>query len=59
LAIDAAAAAGELRQLDEDARDPDVELMPADDELYGALVYASNTSWRSRTRTRRYVVRQR
>ncbi|MGW1895393.1 hypothetical protein ACWCP6_34910 [Streptomyces sp. NPDC002004] len=30
---------GELRQFHEDAQDPDIEKMPADDELYGALLY--------------------
>lgn len=38
--IDAAAIVGELRKLHEDAGDNDVELMPADHELYGALLYA-------------------
>lgn len=37
--LDAAAVVGELRQIHEDAEDPDVERMPADDELFGALVY--------------------
>jgi hypothetical protein len=31
---------GELRQLHEDAEDADIERMPADIELYGALLYA-------------------
>jgi hypothetical protein len=39
-ALDASAAVGELRQMHEDAEDPYVERMPADDELYGALLYA-------------------
>ncbi|MDX3697650.1 hypothetical protein PV726_47245 [Streptomyces europaeiscabiei] len=37
--LDAAAIVGELRQLHEDAEDPDVDRMPADEELYGALLY--------------------
>ncbi|MEU3491217.1 hypothetical protein [Streptomyces massasporeus] len=42
--MDAAAAVGELRQLHEDAGDPNVERMPADDEPYGALLYAEKHS---------------
>lgn len=38
--VDARAVVGELRQLHEDAEDPSVERMPADDEVYGALLYA-------------------
>lgn len=38
--LDASAVVGELRQMHEDAEDPDVERMPADDELFGALLYA-------------------
>jgi hypothetical protein len=38
--IDAAAVVGELRHLHEDAEDPNVERMPADNETYGALLYA-------------------
>lgn len=38
--VDAAAVVGELRQLHENAEDPHVERMPADGELYGALLYA-------------------
>ncbi|WP_199315043.1 MULTISPECIES: hypothetical protein [Streptomyces] len=38
--MDAAAVVGELRQLHEEAEDPSVERMPADDEVYGALLYA-------------------
>lgn len=38
--IDAPAIVGELRQLHERAEDPDVEQMPADHELHGALIYA-------------------
>ncbi|MEU5088365.1 hypothetical protein [Streptomyces sp. NPDC021356] len=38
--LDAVALVGELRQIHENAEDPDVERMPADDELYGALLYA-------------------
>ncbi|MFF4749282.1 hypothetical protein ACWD5R_30880 [Streptomyces sp. NPDC002514] len=38
--LDAGAVVGELRQMHEDAEDPDVERMPADDELFGALLYA-------------------
>ncbi|MGV9915419.1 hypothetical protein [Streptomyces tendae] len=39
-AVDARALVGELRQLHEDAEDRGIELMPADDEIYGALLYA-------------------
>ncbi|WP_225814238.1 hypothetical protein [Streptomyces spinosus] len=38
--LDAPAVVGELRKMHENAEDPDVERMPADDELFGALVYA-------------------
>ncbi|MFF3503256.1 hypothetical protein [Streptomyces sp. NPDC003247] len=38
-ALDAAAVVGELRQMHEDAEDSDVERMPGDDELFGALLY--------------------
>ncbi|WP_245790757.1 hypothetical protein [Streptomyces monashensis] len=38
--LDAPAVVGELRQMHEDAEDPAVERMPADDELFGALLYA-------------------
>ncbi|MET7694380.1 hypothetical protein ABZT06_41675 [Streptomyces sp. NPDC005483] len=38
--LDASAVVGELRQMHEDAEDPDVERMPADEELFGALLYA-------------------
>jgi hypothetical protein len=38
--LDAVAVVGELRQLHEDAEDPTVERMPADNETYGALLYA-------------------
>lgn len=37
--LDAPAIVGELRKLHEDAEDPDVERMPADEELFGALLY--------------------
>jgi len=37
--LDAAAVVAELRQLHENAEDPAVERMPADDELFGALLY--------------------
>ncbi|GGJ39649.1 hypothetical protein GCM10010121_058450 [Streptomyces brasiliensis] len=37
--LDAPAVVGELRQIHEEAEDPDVERMPADDELFGALLY--------------------
>lgn len=37
--IDAAAVIGELRQLHEDAEDENVGQMPADEELFGALLY--------------------
>ncbi|MFF8432408.1 hypothetical protein ACF07Y_46290 [Streptomyces sp. NPDC016566] len=37
--LDAAAIVGELRQLHEDAEDPDVDRMPDDEELYRALLY--------------------
>jgi hypothetical protein len=36
-AVDAAAIIGQLRQLHEEADDEDVDRMPADDELFGAL----------------------
>jgi hypothetical protein len=39
-AIDAAGLVAKLRDLHEKAEDPHVEAMPADDELYGALIYA-------------------
>jgi hypothetical protein len=42
--LDAAALVGELRQMHEEAEDPDVEQMPADNELYGALLYAEKHS---------------
>ncbi|MFF0968698.1 hypothetical protein ACWDQO_23835 [Streptomyces sp. NPDC003703] len=42
--LDAAALVGELRQFHEKAEDPDIERMPADDELYGALLYAEKHS---------------
>jgi hypothetical protein len=38
-AVDAAAIIGQLRQLHEEADDEDVDRMPADDELFGALLY--------------------
>ncbi|MET9760000.1 hypothetical protein ABZ016_13225 [Streptomyces sp. NPDC006372] len=38
--LDATAVVGELRQLHEDAEDPSVERMPADNETYSALLYA-------------------
>ncbi|MFE9611358.1 hypothetical protein [Streptomyces sp. NPDC006012] len=37
--LDARAVVGELRQMHEEAEDPAVERMPADDELFGALLY--------------------
>lgn len=37
--LDAPAVVGALRKMHEDAEDPDVERMPADDELFGALLY--------------------
>ncbi|MEU8718554.1 hypothetical protein [Streptomyces sp. NPDC048663] len=37
--VDIRAVVGELRQMHEDAEDPAVERMPADDELFGALLY--------------------
>ncbi|WP_329295632.1 hypothetical protein [Streptomyces sp. NBC_01455] len=37
--IDSAAVVGELRQLHEDAEDRNIDQMPADEELYGALLY--------------------
>lgn len=37
--LDAAAVVAELRQQHENAEDPAVERMPADDELFGALLY--------------------
>ncbi|MFE0923412.1 hypothetical protein ACFW24_37555 [Streptomyces nigra] len=37
--LDTAALIGELRQLHEDAEDPSISRMPADEELFGALLY--------------------
>ncbi|MCM3301719.1 hypothetical protein ACPMJQ_32150 [Streptomyces pseudogriseolus] len=37
--LDTAALIGELRQLHEDAEDPSIGRMPADEELFGALLY--------------------
>ncbi|MFE7077854.1 hypothetical protein ACFU96_48055 [Streptomyces sp. NPDC057620] len=37
--LDTAALVGKLRQLHEEAEDIDVDRMPADDELFGALLY--------------------
>ncbi|MFF9490161.1 hypothetical protein [Streptomyces sp. NPDC014676] len=37
--LDTAALIGELRQLHEDAEDPNIGRMPADEELFGALLY--------------------
>lgn len=37
--LDTAAIVGELRDLHEKAEDPDIGRMPADDELFGALLY--------------------
>jgi hypothetical protein len=38
--LDAPAIVGELRRMHEEAEDPLVERMPADEELFGALLYA-------------------
>ncbi|MFI8194680.1 hypothetical protein ACIF8T_39275 [Streptomyces sp. NPDC085946] len=38
--IDVVAVVGELRQLHEEAEDPSIERMPADEEVYSALLYA-------------------
>ncbi|MGW1046634.1 hypothetical protein [Streptomyces sp. NPDC002547] len=38
--LDAVAVVGRLRQLHEEAEDPNVERMPADNEVYAALLYA-------------------
>lgn len=38
--LDAPAIVGELRQLHEEAEDPSVERMPADDEVFSALLHA-------------------
>ncbi|MFE1261721.1 hypothetical protein ACFW5X_14445 [Streptomyces albogriseolus] len=38
--VDARALVGELRQFHEEAEDPGIERMPADEEIYGALLYA-------------------
>ncbi|MEV5273222.1 hypothetical protein [Streptomyces werraensis] len=38
--VDARALVGELRQFHEEAEDPGIERMPADEEVYGALLYA-------------------
>ncbi|MFJ8804154.1 hypothetical protein [Streptomyces sp. NPDC102487] len=40
--LDAASIIGELRQLHEQAEDADVDRMPADEELYGALLYLAS-----------------
>ncbi|WP_228049573.1 hypothetical protein [Streptomyces justiciae] len=50
-ALDAVAVVGELRQMHEDAEDPDVERMPADDELFGALLYAEKHAQALSTRS--------
>lgn len=50
-ALDARAVVGELRQMHEDAGDPDVERMPADEELFGALLYAERHSQALRRRS--------
>ncbi|WP_193783324.1 hypothetical protein [Streptomyces sp. E5N91] len=42
--LDAPALVGALRQLHEDAEDRSVDRMPADDEIYGALLYAEKHS---------------
>jgi hypothetical protein len=42
--LNACAAIAELRQVHEEAEDPDVERMPADDELFGALLYAEKSA---------------
>ncbi|KES03735.1 hypothetical protein BU52_28905 [Streptomyces toyocaensis] len=49
--LDAPALVGELRQLHEDAEDPDVERMPANDEVYGALLYTEKHAAALRTLT--------
>ncbi|MFF4902820.1 hypothetical protein [Streptomyces sp. NPDC001068] len=49
--VDARAVVGELRQLHEDAEDPDVERMPADDELFGALLYVEKHAHALRRQT--------
>ncbi|MFJ5036079.1 hypothetical protein ACIQB5_50915 [Streptomyces sp. NPDC088560] len=38
--LDAPAIVGELRRIHEEAEDPQVERMPGDEELFGALLYA-------------------
>lgn len=48
-ALDAAAVVGELRQMHENAEDPDVERMPDDHELFGALLYAEKHTRALRT----------
>ncbi|MFF4983979.1 hypothetical protein ACFY3O_28530 [Streptomyces sp. NPDC001046] len=47
--IDAMAAVAELRRLHESAADPAVERMPADDEIYGALLHAERNAPALRT----------
>ncbi|MEU9230255.1 hypothetical protein AB0D40_38725 [Streptomyces massasporeus] len=47
--IDAVAAVAELRRLHESAGDPGVERMPADDEIYGALLHAEKNASALRT----------
>ncbi|MER5601786.1 hypothetical protein [Streptomyces sp. NPDC002265] len=42
--VDSAAIVGELRQLHEVAEDGNIERMPADEELYGALLYLEANS---------------
>ncbi|MFF6981321.1 hypothetical protein ACFZAV_27335 [Streptomyces sp. NPDC008343] len=44
-------AVAELRRLHEGAGDPNVERMPADDEVYGALLYAEKNAGALRTLT--------
>ncbi|MGW5652617.1 hypothetical protein [Streptomyces humi] len=48
--LDSGAVVGELRQIHEDADDPDAERMPADDELFGALLYAEKHAQALRSR---------
>lgn len=47
--LDAPAVIAELRHHHESAEDPDVERMPADDELFGALLYAEKHAHTLRT----------
>ncbi|MCZ4610310.1 hypothetical protein O3S80_42430 [Streptomyces sp. Lzd4kr] len=53
--LDAAALIGELRHLHETAEDPDVERMPADDELFTALLYLESHAGALKTEEARHT----